>query len=64
MVKGICSRLCATFGYHASSGFTADQLFPLVWEATRILECVGLRVRAWVCGGAGTNRRYLKINHL
>ena len=47
-VRGICSRLCATFGHHVSTGFTANQLFPLVWEATRILECVGFKVRAWV----------------
>ena len=46
MVKGICSRLCTTFGHRASTGFTADQLFPLVWEATRILECVGFKMRA------------------
>ena len=64
MVKGICSRLCATFGHRASTGFTADQLFPLVWEATRILECVGFKVRAWVCDGASPTRKFFKSNHL
>ena len=29
MVRGIFSNLCYPFGYHASVGFTADQLFPL-----------------------------------
>ena len=62
MVRGICSWLCATFGHHASTGFTADQLFPLVWKAARILECVGFK--AWVCDGASTNRKFFKINHL
>ena len=60
MVRGICSR----FGHHASTGFTADQLFPLVLEATRILECIGFKVRAWVCDGASPNRKIFKINHL
>ena len=49
MVRGISSRLCYSFGYHASLGFTADQLYPVVWEATRILEAIGFMVRVWVC---------------
>ena len=64
MVRGICSRLCVAFGHHTSTGFTADQLFPLVWEATRILECIGFKLRAWVCDGASPNCKFLKINHL
>ena len=62
MVRGICSNLCYTFGYHASLGFTASQLVPLVWEANHILECIGFKVRAWVCDGASPNRKCFKIN--
>ena len=40
MVRGIYANLENKIGYHASRGFTGDQLFPLVWEATRILEVV------------------------
>ena len=58
MVRGIRGRLCVTFGHHASTSFPAEQLFPLVWEATRILECVGFKVRAWVCDGASPNRKF------
>ena len=58
MVRGIRGRLCVTFGHHASTSFTAEQLFPLVWEATRILECVWFKVRAWVCHGASPNRKF------
>ena len=64
MVRGICSRLCATSGHHASTGFTTDQLFPLVWEATRILECVGFKLRTWVCDEASPNPKFFKTNHL
>ena len=44
MVRGICSSLCYAFGYHAGLGFTADQISPLVWEATRVLESIGFKV--------------------
>ena len=54
-VRGIFSKLCSPIGYHSSMGFTGDQLFPLVWEATRILEGLGLKVRSWTCDGATPN---------
>ena len=59
MVRGILSKLCYPIGYHASTGFTGDQLFPLVWEATQILEIIGFKVRVWVCDG---DRKCFKIN--
>ena len=62
MVRGICTNLCYPFGYHASMGFTGDQLHPLVWEATRVLETIGFKVRAWVADGASPNRKLFKMN--
>ena len=62
MVRGIFTRLAYPFGYHASTGLSSDQLFPLVWEATRILEMLGLKVRTWVCDGASPNRKFFKVN--
>ena len=44
IVRDILSKLCYPIGYHASIGFTGDQLFPLVWVATRILEGLGFKV--------------------
>ena len=64
MIRRICSQLYATFGHHVLTGLTSDQLCPLVWETTRILECVGFKVRAWVCNGASSNRKFFKTNHL
>ena len=46
MVRKIYTNLESTIGYHASRGFIGDQLFPLVWEAARILEAVGFKVRS------------------
>ena len=51
-VRRILSKLCYPIGYHSSMGFIEDQLFPLVWEATRILEGLGLKVRSWTCNAA------------
>ena len=62
MVRGIFSNLCYPFGYHASTGFNADQLFPLVWDASAVLECIRFKVRVWVCDGATPNRKLFKIN--
>ena len=51
MVRRIYTNLESTIAYHASCGFTGDQLYPLVLEATLILEGVGFKVRSWVCNG-------------
>ena len=61
-VRGTFSKLCFTIGYHSSMGFTGDQLFPLVWEGTRILEGLGLKVRSWTWDGATPNQKFLRIN--
>ena len=62
LVRDILFKLCYLIGYHASIGFTGDQLFPLIWEATRILEEIGFKVRVWVCDGATPNGKCFKIN--
>ena len=62
MIRGIYSNLESVIGYHASCGFTGDQLYPLVWEATRVLEAIGFKVRSWVCDGASPNRSFFKLN--
>ena len=62
MIRGIFSHLKCTVGHHASAGFTGDQLFPVIWEATRVLESIGFKVHIWVCDGAAPNRRFFLIN--
>ena len=61
---GIFSNLERTVCYRASAGLTGDQLFPVVWEATRVLESIGFKVRNWVCDVAAPNRRFFLINGL
>ena len=64
MIRGTFSNLECTVGYHASAGFTGDQLFPVAWEETRVLESIGFQVRKWVCDGAASNRRFFLINDM
>ena len=61
MVRGIFSKLAYPFGYFASMGFTADQLYPCVMEATRVLQSIGFMVRALVCDGASPNRKLFQM---
>ena len=62
MARGIFTNLTYPFGYHASTGLSGDQLTPLIWEATRILELIGFNVRAWTSDGASPNRKCFDIN--
>ena len=62
MVRGIFSNLCYPFAYYASTSFNADQLFPLVWDASGVLQCTGFKVRVWVCDDTTPNKKLFKIN--
>ena len=64
MIRGIFSNLECTVGYHGSAGFTGYQLFPVVWEATRVLDGIGFKVFNWECDGAAPNKRFFLINGL
>ena len=64
MMRGIFSNLECTVGYHASTGFTRNQLFLVVWEETSVLESIGFKVRNWVCDGTATNKSFFLINGL
>ena len=61
MIPGIFTKLIYPFGYYASTGSTADQIFPSTLEVTRVLESIDFKARAWVCDGASPNRKFLKI---
>ena len=64
MIREIFRNLEGTVGYHASADFTGDQLFPVVWETTRVLESISFIVRNWVCDGAAPSRKFFLINSL
>ena len=42
--------------------FDSYQLYPCVWEAARILESVGFKVRGLVSDGATANRKFYQMH--
>ena len=64
MARGICSRLHYSLGHFATNGFDSHQLFPIAWEAVKILEAIGLRVVSMTSDGATPNRKFYKIHRL
>ena len=49
------------FSYFAGNGFTADQLYSCVIEATKVSEYLGFKVRAFTADGASPNRKFFKM---
>ena len=64
MVRGIFSNLQYAFGHFAGEGFDSDQIFPCALEAIRILESIGLCVRAITADGSSPNRNYFNLHKL
>ena len=64
MARGLIKHFNYPIGYFASCGFDSDQLFPIVWEAVRVLEMTGFIVRAFISDGATPNRRFYRLHKL
>ena len=64
MARGLVKRFNYPVGYFASCGFDSDQLYPIVWEAVRVLEMTGFYVRAFISDGATPNRRFYRLHRL
>ena len=59
MFRGIFSNLAYSFSYFA--GFTVDQLYPCIIEATKVLEYLGFKFCAITADGASPNRKFFKM---
>lgn len=64
MARGMFKRFNYPIAYFASRGYDSDQLYPIVWESVRVLESLGLQVRAFVCDGASPNRKFFKMHQM
>ena len=62
MVRGLIVGVNLPFIWHLCLTFNAAQLWGAVWCATRTLEYLGLRVRAWVCDGATPNGKFFPVH--
>ena len=60
MVRGMMCKADYPFLWYPCTGFNAEQLWGVVWKATRVLEDLGLQVRAWTCDGATPNRKFFR----
>ena len=50
------------FRHFASERFESDQIFHCAHEATKILEGIGLKVRAMTADGASPNRKFFNLH--
>ena len=63
MVRGISSSLQYPLAAFATDGITADLLYPIVWEAVRIVHSdVGLKALFICCDGASPNRKFFTLH--
>ena len=62
LVRGIFIKLNFPYAHFATDGVTADLLFPIVWEAVRQIECIGLKVIFVTADGASPNRKFFRMH--
>ena len=62
MVRSIFQPFNFPYAQFSTAGITSDQLFPLVWEAVKRLELIGLKVVFITCDGASPNRRFFQMH--
>ena len=62
MVRGLLFKLEFPFAHFATRNVTADIMFPIVWEAVRILEGLGLKVLCITADGASQNRKFFRMH--
>ncbi|XP_071101730.1 uncharacterized protein [Haliotis cracherodii] len=64
MVRGITSSLKYPVACFATSGITADLLYPAIWKAVRFLEIeCRLKILFVTCDGASPNRKFFNLHH-
>ena len=64
MVRGLMCKVNLPFLWYPCITCTSDDLYGCAWDATKALEDIGLKVRAWVCDGAMPNRKFFNIHQI
>ncbi len=62
MVRGIFFKLDFPYAHFATQSATADLLHPIIWEAVRQVESIGLKVICITADGASSNRRFFRMH--
>ncbi|CAG2199465.1 THAP9 [Mytilus edulis] len=65
MVRGVTSNLKFPLAGFATNSITADFLYPIIWKAVSLIECVAkLKVLFCTCDGASANRRFFQLHKI
>ena len=62
MVRGIFFKLDFPYAHFGTETATADILHPIIWEAVRQIESIGLKVICITADGASPNRRFFRMH--
>ena len=62
MVQGIFFKLQFPYAHFGTEGITADALYPIVWEAIRLLEIDGLKIICVTADGDSANRKFFRMH--
>ena len=62
MVRGLLFKLEFPYVHFGTEGVTADFLYPIVWEAIRLLEADGVKVLCITADGTSPNRKFFKMH--
>ena len=62
MIRGILFKLEYPYAHFGTVGVTADLLYPIVWEAVRILESDDVKVLCITADGASPNRKFFRMH--
>ena len=62
MIRGIFFKLDFPYAHFGTETATADILHPIIWEAVRQIESIGLKVICITADGASPNRRFFRMH--
>ncbi len=62
MIRGIFFKLEFPLAHFSTGDLTGEQTFPIVWEAVRRVESIGLKVIFITGDGASHNRKFFKYH--
>ena len=64
MVRGILTNLCFPYTHYSTNGVTAVELYSIIWESIRTLECAGFKVISITGDGCSANRKFFRMHRL
>ena len=61
-VRGIFSNLSFAYAHFPTKRISADELFPLVWEAISNIEALGVKEMFFTCDGGAANKKFFNLH--